>query len=440
MSKPTTTFWPLAALPVALLACSTAPMEGAGQSLDVVAHVVTITPDFASKSLAGQQSMRLARRGAPVDAVLVSSNAMVVSSATINGLEAKVSTRGEKIAFEIPQAVRNARTFDLKISYAGSPKRGVSFGDASVYTTYFACDWMFCEQDRPGDKANFALTLNVPDGQSSLGIGTQQSGRHSWASPQPFSSYLYGFAAGRFSQTVQNHRGAELVYINATGLEQPMADLFGTTPAMVDFFAEKAGLPLPTRRYSQILVPGGEAQEQGTYSVIGLDNIRPILTNPQEDWVIAHELAHQWWGNSITCASWQDFWLNEGITVFMVAAWKQHQFGEAAYQREIALAKARWDRATEAGWDRPLAFDGTYPSLRWRRAIQYSKGAVFMDHLRRELGEQAFWRGLRAYSRAHAGKTVTSEDFQRAMERASRRDLSALFDTWVYSAPAPPPG
>jgi len=82
--------------------------------------------------------------------------------------------------------------------------------------------------------------------------------------------------------------------------------------------------------------------------------------------------------------------------------------------------------------DKPLAFAGSYPSLPLRRAVQYSKGALFMAHLRTVLGEKAFWAGLRAFTRDNAYGTVTSADFQRAMERASGRDLSAHFAEWVY--------
>jgi aminopeptidase N len=91
------------------------------------------------------------------------------------------------------------------------------------------------------------------------------------------------------------------------------------------------------------------------------------------------------------------------------------------------------------GWDRPLAFEGPYPSLGVRRAIQYAKGALFMAHLREMLGEEAFWRGLRTYTRRHAGGTVTSADFQRAMQEASGRDLDPTFREWVYG-PAATPG
>ena len=121
-----------------------------------------------------------------------------------------------------------------------------------------------------------------------------------------------------------------------------------------------------------------------------------------------------------------------GIATFMVAAWKEHSAGDAAYSEELDVTRRRVEQVRELGFDKPLAWDGEYPSLRARRAVQYSKGALFLAHLRETIGEESFWNGLRRFTRQHAGKTVTSKDFQNAMERASGRDLSDTFAEWVY--------
>ena len=109
---------------------------------------------------------------------------------------------------------------------------------------------------------------------------------------------------------------------------------------------------------------------------------------------------------------------------------------KAGLRREGVLR--RWlvhpnmEKARAKGFDKPLAWDGHYPTLGTRRAIQYGKGALFMDHLRTALGDRAFWSGLRRYTRAHAGGTVTSADLKRVMEAASGRDLRPIFAQWVF--------
>jgi hypothetical protein len=121
----------------------------------------------------------------------------------------------------------------------------------------------------------------------------------------------------------------------------------------------------------------------------------------------------------------------------MVAAFKERRWGRAAYDREIALFEARRRQAREAGWDVPLAYAGEYPSLALKRAVVYAKGALFLHALREELGDEAFWSGLRAYTRQHAGGSVESRDLQLAFERATETDLHALFAAWVDPAPTP---
>ncbi len=116
----------------------------------------------------------------------------------------------------------------------------------------------------------------------------------------------------------------------------------------------------------------------------------------------------------------------------MVAAWEEHKFGPEAYMQEIAILRSRRDRLRERGWDKPLTWTGEYPSLGYRRAVQYSKGALFLAELRKFVGDEAFWAGVKLYTQTYAQKTVVSQDFQRAMQKKTDRDLAPLFDEWVY--------
>jgi aminopeptidase N len=260
-----------------------------------------------------------------------------------------------------------------------------------------------------------------------------------WKAPRPYSAYLFGFAVGRFARAGDRVGSAKLAYLSDVADAAELKRRFAETSQMVQFLSDKAGAPLPVSEYSQLLVKGRDAQEAASYAVLGVDALATKADDPAEDWAIAHELAHQWWGNLVTCATLKDFWLNEGVTTFMTAAWKEHRYGRAAYDAELAVARSRLDKARAAGFDKPLAWDGPYPTLATRRAVQYSKGALFMDHLRAVLGEDAFWAGLRRYTRAHAGGTVTSLDLQRAMEASSGRDLRPLFSEWVFGPPPYPP-
>jgi aminopeptidase N len=366
--------------------------------------------------------------------VVLTANALTIDRASVGGRAVVPERRGDAVVFPLPHPLRRGQQATLRIAYHGTPQRGLQFDGDSVYTAYFACDWMFCAQDRPGDKATLTLALSLPRGLASIGSGrltrTRIGGRerHTWRETRAYSSYLFGFAAGRFATWSPD---ARTLHASAVAAPEELASVFPDTGAMVRFFEERAGVPLPHRSYAQLLVAGDEAQEAAAFSVLGAETMAPVLDGPDGDWAPAHELAHQWWGNLVTCARWQDFWLNEGITVFMAAAWKEQRWGRAAYDRELQTARERVAVAREAGFDGPLDFAGTYPSLRVRRAVQYSKGALFMDRLRTALGEEPFWAALRSYTRAHAGATVTTADFRRAFEASSGRDLTAVFAGWV---------
>lgn len=431
----------LSAAPASALAQGEQGEQGEpGEGFEVTRYGLALAPDIGNRTVAGRESITLRATVDGVRRLSFSGNALTIDRATVNGVAVAHGRRGDVLDFHLPKPLARGRSVTLDLSYHGRPARGLAGTAGMLYTSYFACDWMICAQDAFGDKADFSLALSVPRGMDSLSVGRLVSKRpgpdgreiHSWKAPRPYPAYLFGFAIGRFARSGDRAGSAKLTYLSDVAGAAELKRRFAETRDMVAFLSGKAGTGLPAPEYSQLLVAGGEAQEAATYSVLGVDAVPAGPGDATGDWAIVHELAHQWWGNLVTCATLRHFWLNEGITTFMTAAWKEHRYGAAAYEAELDLARGRLARARQQGFDKPLAWDGRYPSLGTRRAVQYSKGALFMAQLRITLGDAAFWSGLRRYTRAHAGGTVTSADLQRAMETASGRDLRPLFDQWVY--------
>ena len=404
---------------LALLALTIAARAEGPSAIDVQSYEVRLKPDFENQFVSGQETIRFKSTSDGLSELSFSANALDIV-ASLNG-EVIVATelKDNRRIFHLPNPMRRGATGRLVLTFNGKAPKGLVWAKDTVYANYFTCDYMICDQDRPGDKAQVAFRLDLAPGMQEV----VPNGAYT-------SPYLIGFAAGRYERI---ELAQKLVLLAAPGTADAAKarTMFADTKRMRAFFEEKSGVPL-RGTYTQALVEGGEAQEAANHSIVGLDNIAPILDDPHEDWVIAHELAHQWWGNAVTCTDWSELWLNEGLTVFMVAAYKEERWGRADYDRELDLANKRWQTAKDQGFDVPLSWQGKYPSLKLKRAMAYAKAVVFFDTLRRELGEEAFWRGIKLYTRTNWDKTVHAQDLQRALERSAKRDLTKLFRTWVY--------
>ena len=418
--------------------CSAIP----GSGFEVTNYRLNVKPDLTNGTISGSETILLYITDNHTNSIAFSGSTLVIDRAKLDGIPVTPVSDADRIVFPLPRKLEKNSPVTIELTYHGRPERGFARSVTALYTSYFACDWMVCLQDKFSNKAAFSLALQVPAGVQTVSIGKLVSKKpgpggseiQSWEAPRPYSPYLYGFAVGQFASVSENVGSAKLTYLSDTVDKTDLKRQFVTTPAIVRFLSDKAGLPLPVAEYTQLLVRGNEAQEAATYSVIGTDELPKNQNDPAEDWVIVHELTHEWWGNLVTCETLNDFWLNEGITTFMTAAWKEYRYGHAAYDAELAVSQRRWDKIKSQGFDKPLIWSGPYPSLSIRRAIQYNKGAIFMDYLRDTLGDAAFWKGLRDYTRAHAGGTVTSIDLERAMEAASGKNLHNIFAQWVFGS------
>jgi aminopeptidase N len=414
------------------------------QTQDVLAYRVTLEPDFARRWVVGREQIVFDPRSLVSGELVFTASALTIRDARIDGVSVEPRVEGAQLRIPVPRARARARRATLEVAFDGAPARGYELRDGVIVTSYFACDWMLCAQEAFGDKATIRLDLILPRTMTTVGPGTlvearalaDDKVRARWESTSAYSAYLYAFAAGELRpstpQSNADQGRVQLRLISALPADAKLEALFAPTREMLIFFEGLAGAPFPRKDFTQLLVDGAAAQEQVSHSIIGRAAVEPMLKDPAEDWAIAHELAHQWWGNSITCTTLSEFWLNEGVTTFVVAAWKEHRWGRAAYERELDIARRRLAAAVEEWRDVRLTFDGQYPSLAVRRAIQYSKGALFLDALRTELGDELFWKGFRQYTRGNLGRSVTSSDFERAFERASGRDLSGIFGAWVW--------
>jgi aminopeptidase N len=253
-----------------------------------------------------------------------------------------------------------------------------------------------------------------------------------WRQTRPIPTYIFGFAAGPFRVVKQKHKHVELQYFATDYSETEVRRIFRDTPGMLDFFEDAAGVKYADKTYTQVLAAGGVEQEMSSFTALKEAYGKALLANEQDLWLGAHEFAHQWWGNMVTCRDWNHFWLNEGIATFIAAAYLEHRFGHAAYLREIETYRANYEKVRAAGKDKSLVFPDWLNPTREDRTLVYDKGAYVVHLLRKEMGELNFWKGLRIFTRRHFGKSVVTADFVAAMEEAHGKSLKDFFAKWVY--------
>jgi aminopeptidase N len=211
---------------------------------------------------------------------------------------------------------------------------------------------------------------------------------------------------------------------------------------MVELFEKLTGARYPYERYAQVFVWdflfGG--MENATATTLNMRALHGPETEPNytAETLVAHELAHQWYGDLITCRTWHHIWLNEGFATYFADLWFEHSRGPDEFRlrryrsteayREETPETAIASLAPDPRGDRPVGLSGGHA---------YSRGAAVLHLLRHELGDRAFFAGLRDYTKRHADSAVTTEEFRRCMERAAGRSLGTFFDQWIYDAGYP---
>ena len=414
-----------------LLPLLVAGLVAEGESARVIGYELELAIDFASATVAGVETVVL-RGGGSVE---LAASDITVTAVSLDEAALPFAQAEGRVRFAVPEKEGETR---VRLRYSGKPTRGLRVSNEQAFTAFHTNHWMVVDVD-PAAKATLQLALIVPKALTAVGPGKLVAReavddgrvRYTFSMERPHSAYLFGFAAGKFEEVTAEAGKVALRFLGTGFRAEELQRIFRPTAAVLAFFEERAGVPYPGERYTQVLLPNGPAQEMVEMAVMSERYGRAALDDPREDHLVVHELAHQWWGNLVTARTWSHFWLNEGTATFMVAAYKERFWGRDEYDRELGMARLRYENALASGQGRPLVYTKWKTAEEMGGPVTYSRGALVLHLLRRQLGESAFWNGFRAFTRAHAGGTVESDDLRVALEKASGQDLRAFFAQWV---------
>ncbi|WP_433245505.1 M1 family metallopeptidase [Streptosporangium sp. CA-135522] len=419
------------------------PNDGNG-GYDVDHYRLKIDYDPASKHLSGVTGIE-AKATQDLARFDLDLSGFEVGRITVNGTAARFERAGDELVVFPARPISNRAAFTVEVTYAGEPKpvRGSSnLGTYGFIPTedgaFVACQpngaktW-FPGNDHPADKARYDFEITVPAGLTALANGElvgapkTAGGRTTfvWRESHPMVSYLATATLGRFELRRGTTAGGipNLVAVDPryrSGLD----DLYTLSEKVTDYWSTVFG-PYPFSSTGGVIddFSAGYALENQTKPMYG-------GFDPDEG-IVSHELAHQWFGDSLSITRWRDLWLNEGFASYAEWLWAEHQ-GQGTAERTF---RSRYSAGPEAAiWKYPPG--RAKPEDLFNNSV-YSRGAMTLHALRQRIGDPVFFTLLKTWTAQHKYGYVTTDEFVALAETLSGKQLDKLFEVWLFTPGKP---
>ena len=421
-----------------------------------VLHVsLDVSLDFERAAVSGTCTTRLAAvRG--VDTVSFDAVELEVSEVTVDGKAARFANSGRHLHVTLPRKLKPGAEAEVRVRYAARPTRGLYFlAPDAAYPKRPTQAWTQGQDedsrcwypclDAPAQKATTELRATFPERFTSVSNGALVSDKRArgkrtqhWRLDRPHAPYLVTLVVGEFEEVTHPGR-VPLRYLFPKGKRDAALRVVERTPEMLSLFEKLTGEPYPWRTYSQVFVAdfifgGMENTSATTLTDEVMHDARAALEyGAAAESLVAHELAHQWFGDLLTCRDWPHGWLNEGFATYAELLWRETADGkDAADQHRREDLDAYLSEASER-YARPIVARKFHEPIDLFDRHLYEKGGAVLHELRRRLGDEDFFSALKAYVRAHRDGTVETHDLARAVEATTGHNLDRFFDQYVLS-------
>ena len=379
-----------------------------------------------------------------------------VSAVTVDGRAARFTRTADGIDIALPKKSGNAPTYRVGVRYGGAVKDGlIARADTAGRWTYFGDNWpnrarhWIPSIDHPSDKATVTWRVIAPPSETVVANGKLVSTRDLppadgaprretvWRESRRIPVYLMVIAAAPLREldlgdtacglADQQRCVPQQVYVapeQADFLPGP----FARSAEIVQLFASLVG-PFPYEKLAHLQSSTRFGGMENASAIFYAD--RPFRTHTMQDGVVAHETAHQWFGDAVTEREWSHVWLSEGFATYFAALWTRAARGDSAFRAEMAGIRETVLSDTMSVTKRPVIDTIETNLLALLNRNSYEKGGFVLHMLRGQVGERAFFDALRAYYAKHKHNTALTNDLQAEMETASKQKLGWFFDQWL---------
>jgi aminopeptidase N len=427
------------------------------REIDVLHVTIDVTPNFSARTVGGKTTLRFVPIAKPFEELKLDAVDL-----TVSGVEASVPIAGYQVTnsqvivtFNEPIGVGVEAT--VTVSHEAEPRVGLYFRtpemgyrpeDMHLWTqgeTHEARHW-FPSFDYPNERFTSEMICWVPEAMTVLSNGRLVSEEveaglkaSRWLQEKPHPNYLIALAAGHFAKIEEKYKEIPLGFYTPVSQIAFAKNSFAGTADMMKFFEGETGVAYPWARYDQVVVDdfthGG--MENTTLTVLTDRTLFPDETENirSSEGLVAHELAHQWFGDYVTCKDWSQIWLNEGFATYYDALYEEHKHGRDTMLYSMYRSARRMVDAKDK--PRPIVYREYKDDWEVFGYRAYQKGGWVLHMLRSQLGPELFRKCIQAYLEENALQGVVTEDLNSAIEGVSGRSFDRFFDQWVYHARFP---